>query len=85
MRNHCQAARGTCVPRGDQILIFGVRAQESIALIPPNDQHQPQEPAAADGRMRTDINGWLRSAECCGSPSSGESVWRPRGTQALIK
>jgi len=32
----------------------------------PNDQHQRWEPAAADTRTATDLNGWLPSAECCG-------------------
>jgi len=32
----------------------------------PNDQHQPREPAAADARIDTDLDGWLPSAECSG-------------------
>jgi hypothetical protein len=35
--------------------------------------------------MDAGVNGWLPSAECCGSPSSGESVWRPGRAKAHIK
>ena len=30
----------------------------------PNAQHQRWEPAAADARIVTDLNGWLASAAC---------------------
>jgi hypothetical protein len=36
-------------------------------LLPPNDQHQRREPAATDVGIGTELNGWLPSAECCGS------------------
>jgi hypothetical protein len=33
----------------------------------PNVEHQRWEPAAPDTRVVSDLNGWLPSAECCGS------------------
>ena len=32
----------------------------------PNGQQQRCEPAAEGGRIASDVNGWLASAECCG-------------------
>ena len=32
-----------------------------------NDEHQRWEPAATDVGIGTELNGWLPSAECCGS------------------
>jgi len=29
-----------------------------------NAEHEPPEPAAADARIATRLNGWLRSARC---------------------
>jgi hypothetical protein len=34
--------------------------------LPPNEQHQQPEPAAAEQRIGTDLIGWLRSAACWG-------------------
>src|SRR5262249_21004793 len=35
-----------------------------------NDQHEPPEPAAADGQIATRLNGWLRLAPCSCWPDS---------------
>ena len=43
----------------------------------PNAQHQRWEPAAVDARIGTDLNGWLPSAECCGSAFSSLEVMLP--------
>ena len=37
-----------------------------LALVTANDQHQRPEPAAAEQWTRAELNGWLRSGECCG-------------------
>lgn len=36
-----------------------------------NAEHEPPEPAAADMRIATRLNGWLRSAPCSGSETAG--------------
>jgi hypothetical protein len=42
-------------------------------LVTPNGQHQRREPAATEQRIQTELNGWLPSAECCGSIRSRHS------------
>src|SRR6185369_7560580 len=37
------------------------------AMERPNAKHQPPEPAGAERRVDSDLNGWLRSAACYGS------------------
>src|SRR5438552_12669584 len=37
-----------------------------VLMVTPNDQHQRPGPAAAEQRLQPELNGWLRSAACCG-------------------
>ena len=55
-----------------------VRSQMNALMMTPNDQHQRWEPAAKDSRIVTGLDGWLPSAECCGSAVEISLAWHLR-------